>query len=227
MLFISAILAYLLNVPASEKTDSKKPGMWQSIKEGLDVVKQSAFLKALFLSTIFLNVFVTGPLMMGLPIFVKNVLNGSALDFSFIEGSMAAGMLISSVTIGIINIKKRRGLMVTLSLFAMNIFFLLFSQTTSLYVCMAFIFFIGITFPATNIPLISAVQATVDKKMLGRLMGLLTMSSMGLAPLSLAATSMLISYGITIDNIMAGGALCLVAVNILIMWKLPALRKME
>ncbi|KZE68742.1 hypothetical protein AWM68_00225 [Fictibacillus phosphorivorans] len=227
MLLLSAVLAFLLNVPASENSGSKKSGMWQSIKEGLDVVKSSAFLKALFLSTIFLNVFVVGPLMMGLPIFVKNVLNGSALDFSFIEGSMAAGMLISSVVIGILNMKKRRGLMVTLSLFTMNLFFFLFSQSSSLFTCMLAIFFIGITFPATNIPLISAVQSSVDKKLLGRLMGLLTMASMGLAPLSLAATSMLISYGFTIDKIMAGGALSLILVNVLIMWKLPALRKME
>jgi MFS family permease len=227
MLLCSAILAFLLNVPAAENTGAKSSGIWQSIKEGLDVVKQSAFLKALFLSTIYLNVFVTGPLMMGLPIFVKNILDGSALDFSFIEGSMAAGMLISSVIIGILNIKRRRGLMVTISLFTMNIFFLCFSQTSSLYACMFTIFFIGVTFPATNIPLISAVQSSVDKKLLGRLMGLLTMASMGLAPLSLAATSMLISYGLTIDRIMAGGAICLVFVNLLIMWKLPALRKME
>lgn len=227
MLLVSAILAYLLNVPATESSSTKKPGMWQSINEGLDVVKQSAFLKALFLSTIFLNVFVTGPLMMGLPIFVKNILDGSALDFSFIEGSMAAGMLISSVIIGILNIKRRRGLMVTISLFTMNIFFFLFSLSSSLYACMLAIFFIGITFPATNIPLIAAVQSSVDKRLLGRLMGLLTMASMGLAPLSLAATSMLISYGFTIDKIMASGALSLVIVNLLIMWKLPALRKME
>ncbi|MBY6037898.1 MFS transporter [Fictibacillus nanhaiensis] len=227
MLFLSAILAFLLNVPASDTSTHKKPGMWQSIKEGLDVVKQSSFLKALFLSTIFLNVFVIGPLMMGLPIFVKNVLNGNALDFSFIEGSMAAGMLVSSVIIGILNIKRRRGLMVTSSLFTMNIFFFLFSQSSTLYVCMLTIFFIGVTFPATNIPLISAVQSSVDKKIMGRLMGLLTMASMGLAPLSLAATSILISYGLTIDKIMAGGALCLIVVNLLIMWKLPALRKME
>ncbi|MBN3553512.1 MFS transporter [Fictibacillus nanhaiensis] len=227
MLLLSAILAYMLNIPATMSSSTAKPGMWLSIKEGIDVVRQSAFLKALFLSTIFLNVFVIGPLMMGLPIFVKNVLNGSALDFSFIEGAMAIGMLISSVIIGILNIKKRRGLMVTVSLFAMNIFFFLFSQSSTLYACMLTIFFIGITFPATNIPLISAVQSSVDKKLLGRLMGLLTMASMGLAPLSLAATSMLISYGFSIENIMSGGALSLIVVNLLIMWKLPALRKME
>lgn len=165
--------------------------------------------------------------MMGLPIFVKNVLDGSALDFSFIEGAMALGMLISSVIIGILNVKKRRGLMVTVSLFTMNIFFFLFSQSSTLFACMLMIFFIGITFPATNIPLISAVQSSVDKNLLGRLMGLLTMASMGLAPLSLAATSMLISYGFSIENIMSGGALSLIVVNLLIMWKLPALRKME
>ncbi|MDR7071233.1 MFS family permease [Fictibacillus barbaricus] len=227
MLFISAILAFLLNTPATESTGQKKPGMWQSIKEGFDIVKQSSFLKALFISTVFLNVFVTGPLMMGLPIFVKSVLNGSALDFSYVEGSMAVGMLLSSIIIGIFNTKKRRGLMVTLSLLSMNLFFLWFSQSTSLHVCMIAIFFIGITFPATNIPIISAVQSAVDKKMLGRLMGLLTMASMGLAPLSLAPTSMLISYGLTIDKIMAGGAISLIVVNLLIMWKLPALRKME
>jgi MFS family permease len=227
MLFISAVLARLLNVPANESLETKKPSVWKSIKEGINVVKESAFLKALFLSTIFLNVCVVGPLMMGLPIFVKNILDGSALDFSFIEGSMAAGMLISSVLIGIMNLKKKRGYMVTISLFMMNIFFFWFSQSTSLYVCMAAIFFIGITFPATNIPLISAIQSTVDKKMLGRLMGLLTMASMGLAPLSLAATSFMISKGISIDDIMAGASLCLIMVNTLIMWKLPALRKME
>ncbi|MFC0189748.1 MFS transporter [Fictibacillus aquaticus] len=226
MLLISAILAYLLNLPPSADKKKDRKGIWQSIKEGLAVVKESSFLIALFLSTIFLNLFVNGPLMMGLPVFVKNVLNGSALEFSYVEGSMAAGMLMSSVAIGIMNIKKGKGMMVTVSLFAMNIFFFMLSQSTTMAASMALAFLMGITFPATNIPLISAVQEKVDKKLIGRLMSLLTMASLGLAPVSFAVTSLLISSGVQIQHIMAAGACFLLLVNFMIAWKLPALRKM-
>ncbi|MFC7370114.1 MFS transporter [Fictibacillus iocasae] len=226
LLLVSALLAYLLNLPASPDRKKEKLGIWQSIKEGLHVVRSSAFLTALFLSTVFLNLFVMGPLTMGLPIFVKNVLEGSALDFSYVEGSMAAGMLISSVVIAILNVKKNKGFMVTGSLFAMNVFFFLLSQSSTIGTSMALAFLMGLTFPATNIPLISAVQEKVDKKMIGRLMSLLTMASLGLAPVSFAATSLLISNGFQIQHIMAAGACFLFIVNIMITWKLPALRRM-
>ncbi|MCK6255949.1 MFS transporter [Fictibacillus sp. KIGAM418] len=225
MLLCSAFLSRLINLKPASTDSSGAPGIFASIKEGFSFVKTQPFLIALFISTIFINLSVVGPLMMGLPIFVKTILHGSALDFSYMDGSMAAGMVVSSLVIGFLNVKRYRGMLATAALFSMAAALMLFSQTHFQAGCMAVLFLIGMTFPATNIPILSIFQQLVDRSMLGRLSGLLTMASLGLTPVSYAVTSFFLSNGVSITSIMFGGSCSLLLVNLIVLWKLPVFRK--
>lgn len=225
MLLCSAFLSRLIKLQPASTGTTGPAGIFASIKEGFAFIKTQPFLIALFISTVFINLSVVGPLMMGLPIFVKTVLHGSALDFSYMDGSMAAGMVFSSLLIGFLNIKKHRGMFATAALFSMSAALMLFSQTEFKGGCMAVLFLIGMTFPATNIPIVSIFQQLVDRSMLGRLSGLLTMASLGLTPVSYAVTSFFLSNGVTISSIMFGGACSLLLVNFIVLWKLPVFRK--
>lgn len=225
MLFISGALVFFIR-SAPVKTDGTEENgsLLKSIVEGLRYVKKSTFLTALFSVAVVLNLLTSGPMQMGLPLFVKNVLGGSTLDFSFLEGSLAAGMFIGSVVVGIMNLQKKRGQFALASTILMAIAFLLFSQTNAMWQSMVVIFIVGASMSAINIPLFSVVQSMVEKEMIGRIMSLLSMAAMGLIPVSYALTSLLLSFGINIDTIMLGGGIPLLLLTVFTYWKVPAIR---
>ncbi|MGM7701850.1 MFS transporter [Pseudalkalibacillus sp. Hm43] len=201
--------------------------LFKSIKEGIAYVKESSFLLALILFAVFINLFMVGPLQMGLPLFVKNVLGGNSLDFSYLEGMLAGGMLLGSILIGVLNVQKRRGLLVIAAVGINGLFFTLFSFTNELWQSLALIALLGSTFSIINIPIITAIQATIKEEMLGRVMSLLSMASLGLVPVSFAVTSLFLSVGVDITTIMLVGGGLIVLLSIVIYTKVPGLRNFD
>ncbi|WP_026673238.1 MFS transporter [Alkalihalobacterium bogoriense] len=225
LLFAAALFIYFIKLKAKpQQAGTELPSFLNSIKEGLAYVKQSQFLTALLLTSVFLNFFIVGPLTMGLPLFVKNVLEGSTLDFSFLEGALGVGMVVGSVVVGILNIRKKRGLVAIGALLLLSISFMLLSTTTELWQSMLMVVLLGISFSIINIPLISVVQDVVEDHMIGRVMSLLQMSSLGLTPVSFGVTSIVLTMGVPINTIMLTGALCVILVAFVVYFRVPALK---
>ncbi|WLD91940.1 MFS transporter [Alkalihalobacillus sp. AL-G] len=226
LLIVASIAVLLIKVKKKKlgEEEQTEPNLLSSIKEGITYVRQSAFLSALLVFAVLINLFMVGPLQMGLPLFVDNVLKGDSLIFSYLEGTLAGGMLVGSILIGILNIQKKRGLLVIFSVLFAGLIFSLFSQTGNLWQSLIMIGFLGGTFSVINIPIFAAVQSVVKEEMIGRVMSLLSMSSIGLVPVSFAITSGLLSIGVDVTQIMLGGGLLIVAVAILIYWKVTGLR---
>ncbi|RNA69264.1 MFS transporter [Alteribacter keqinensis] len=226
LLLASVFVAFikLAGKTSSNHAEESAPSLLQQLKQGIVYVKTSDQLSALLITTAFLNLFIVGPLMMGLPLFVSNVLQGTTLDFSFLEGAFAAGMVAGSITIAVLNVNKKRGFIAMLSVLGMSVALLVLSQTFLLWQSMLAIFILGITFSFCNIPLISAIQDMCDKNMIGRVMSLLTMSSMGLTPVSFAITSLLLSIGVSIHYIMVTGAFLVMILVLFVFVKLPAVK---
>lgn len=76
---------------------NEKNNMFQSIKEGFTYVKQSTFLLSLMSTMIFLNLFFVGPFTIGMPLFARDILSGTEITYSFLNGGLAAGMLLGSL----------------------------------------------------------------------------------------------------------------------------------
>lgn len=231
-LLIIASIAILLIRTSKKKTetaeqDSGGSQLLKSIKEGISYVKTSSFLLALILFAVFINLFLVGPLQMGLPLFVKNVLGGTSLDFSYLEGTLAGGMLIGSILVGVLNVQKRRGLVVILAVGFNGLVFTLFSFTNELWQSLVLIALLGSTFSVINIPIIAAIQTIVKEEMMGRVMSLLSMASLGLVPVSFAITSMVLSLGVDITTIMLTGGALVVLFAIFIYSKVPGLRNFD
>ncbi|MCF6408345.1 MFS transporter [Pseudalkalibacillus salsuginis] len=229
LLVIASIAVFLIRIKKKEGTSEKQSpsNLLSSIKEGIDYVKQSAFLCSLLLFAIFINLFMVGPLQMGLPLFVKNVIGGNSLDFSYLEGSFAGGMLVGSILIGILNIQRKRGLVVIYAVLGSGLFFALFSFTDVLWQSLVLIALLGSTFSVINIPIIAAIQSVVKQEMIGRVMSLLSMASLGLVPVSFAITSGVLSFGVDITSVMLTGATLIIIFAIVVFMKVPGLRNFE
>jgi MFS family permease len=228
MLIIASVLISLMKVTkTNSQKDAESQSFWESFKEGINYVKKSRLLTLIILTTVFMNLFIVGPMTMGLPLFVKNILNGDALSFSLLEAGLAVGMLAGSITVGVMNISKKRGIIGLVMLIIGGLLFVGVSFTTELWLSMVVLGLFGACLSGSNIPTISAIQSIIDDKVLGRVMGLISLASMGLIPVSFAITSFVLSLGFSIHVIMAVGAMLVVVYATFVLISFKELRELN
>ncbi|PFK29538.1 MFS transporter [Bacillus cereus] len=226
LLIVAAILVQKIqsNVQVEDDTDK---GMFTSIKEGILYVKESPFLSTFLICSAFLNLFLIGPMQVGFPLFVKNVLHGDSLQFSYLEAAVGAGMGIGAVIVGLKNINRRRGLFCIIMMLLSGIFFLSINFSTALWQALLAGAFYGITIAMAIVPLMAMIQSTVKEEMMGRVMSLLMLSSMGFIPLSYAFTSLALAAGIPIVTIMKSGAIAVIVFVLFVAIRVPVVRKFD
>ena len=226
LLIVAAILVQKIQFTMPELKDTDK-GMFTSIKEGILYVKESPFLSTFLLCSAFLNLFLIGPMQVGFPLFVKNVLHGDSLHFSYLEASVGGGMAIGAVIVGLKNINRRRGLFCIIMMLLSGVFFLSINFSTVLWQALLAGMFYGITIAMAIVPLMARIHSTVKEEMMGRVMSLLMLSSMGFIPLSYAFTSIALAMGIPIVTVMKSGAIAVIVFVLFVAIRVPVVRKFD
>lgn len=225
LLIVAAILVQKIQFTMPEQQNTDK-GMFTSIKEGILYVKESPFLSTFLICSAFLNLFLIGPMQVGFPLFVKNVLHGDSLQFSYLEASVG-GMAIGAVIVGLKNINRRRGLFCIIMMLLSGVFFLSINFSTVLWQALLAGMFYGITIAMAIVPLMAMIQSTVKEEMMGRVMSLLMLSSMGFIPLSYAFTSIALAIGIPIVTVMKSGAIAVIVFVLFVAIRVPVVRKFD
>ncbi|PEO39387.1 MFS transporter [Bacillus wiedmannii] len=226
LLIVAAILVQKIQFTMPEQQNTDK-GMFTSIKEGILYVKESPFLSTFLLCSAFLNLFLIGPMQVGFPLFVKNVLHGDSLQFSYLEASVGGGMAIGAVIVGLKNINRRRGLFCIIMMLLSGVFFLSINFSTVLWQALLAGMFYGITIAMAIVPLMAMIQSTVKEEMMGRVMSLLMLSSMGFIPLSYAFTSIALAIGLPIVTVMKSGAIAVIVFVLFVAIRVPVVRKFD
>ncbi|MGG0123650.1 MFS transporter [Bacillus paranthracis] len=226
LLIVAAILVQKIQFTMPEQQNTDK-SMFTSIKEGILYVKESPFLLTFLICSAFLNLFLIGPMQVGFPLFVKNVLHGDSLQFSYLEASVGGGMAIGAVIVGLKNINRRRGLFCIIMMLLSGVFFLSINFSTVLWQALLAGMFYGITIAMAIVPLMAMIQSTVKEEMMGRVMSLLMLSSMGFIPLSYAFTSIALAIGIPIVTVMKSGAIAVIVFVLFVAIRVPVVRKFD
>ncbi|MGE6540566.1 MFS transporter [Bacillus luti] len=226
LLIVAAILVQKIQFTVPEQQNTDK-GMFTSIKEGILYVKESPFLSTFLICSAFLNLFLIGPMQVGFPLFVKNVLHGDSLQFSYLEASVGGGMAIGAVIVGLKNINRRRGLFCIIMMLLSGVFFLSINFSTVLWQALLAGMFYGITIAMAIVPLMAMIQSTVKEEMMGRVMSLLMLSSMGFIPLSYAFTSIALAIGFPIVTVMKSGAIAVIVFVLFVAIRVPVVRKFD
>lgn len=226
LLIVAAILVQKIQFTMPEQQNTDK-GMFTSIKEGILYVKESPFLSTFLICSAFLNLFLIGPMQVGFPLFVKNVLHGDSLQFSYLEASVGGGMAIGAVIVGLKNINRRRGLFCIIMMLLSGVFFLSINFSTVLWQALLAGMFYGITIAMAIVPLMAMIQSTVKEEMMGRVMSLIMLSSMGFIPLSYAFTSIALAIGIPIVTVMKSGAIAVIVFVLFVAIRVPVVRKFD
>ncbi|WP_421617650.1 MFS transporter [Brevibacillus sp. TJ4] len=142
-------------------------------------------------TTLMINMVFSGPINMGLPLLVKD-LDWKGTDYSTLGMMMGIGMIAGGAIAGFF--KAFRGKFMLLPF----LLCLAGSATSSLYFMEHMMFgmvamtVLGLMISMTNVPIITYIQSIVPGHLLGRVMSLISLMSIGMGPVSYSLCSLLL-----------------------------------
>ena len=212
--FFTSIMLLLMRPPAfpqnkpSPLTEQKRAGILAEIGEMLAAVRSDALLRTVVLVIAAVNLLFTGPLVVGTATLGKlRFVEGSAA-FGAMLSTFSIGMLIGTLVAGAIR-SKWSGIF---SLFLVGVEGALMmgvGYAPVLIIACGLFALIGFCAGFGNVNVITLTQKNTTKEMLGRVMSLIVLAEVGLAPISNALAGVLADLNVTALFVLAGGLLML------------------
>ena len=245
--FLAGILLTMVSLPSLFLVDSisfligiglllfiKKPthiqsvenhSHWVELKRGLLYLYKNKPIFWMMNITFINNLCIMGPAIVGLPILVRNTLDGSASDFAFVEGSMAVGALFGSFLVSKLNGKILNGKIWGIGLFLDGITYTLIYWVSSVEMAMVMLFFHGIGIPLIMVSRTSIIQVHNPNKFHGRLFSIVHLGVVGTTAISAGLVGIItsiISVKLLFIGIGIGAAFCgIIALS------LPSIRNIQ
>ena len=190
----SILLISLIVGPARKLTIEKHPPKWQGIVEGLTYVNSHKGLRLLLILTFVNNIFIMGPAIIGLPVFVREVLTSDFGVLAKLEVAMAAGMIVGSFVFW----KAEKNISpISILLFGIVMdgitYTLLFFADTS-FIAMLVLIIHGIGIPLITVSRTTIIQAVVPDEYRGRLFSMIYMAVMGTTAISVGLTGFILEF---------------------------------
>lgn len=181
-----------------EKTAA--PGLFRSIKEGLIYAWQHPLIRALLFFIAAIEFSFTGPSSVGLAALAKQrfASDGGAISLGWMMSSFGGGMLIGMLAAGSIKVARRQGRVVIGVTFVFGLGLALLGFATNLVWACSTLAFIGLGGGLANIMILALVQSNTDRRMLGRVMGLMMFGMSLLEPLSFALAGIMADVNLTL-----------------------------
>ena len=190
----SILLISLIVGPARKLTIEKHPPKWQGIVEGLTYVNSHKGLRLLLILTFVNNIFIMGPAIIGLPVFVREVLTSDFGVLAKLEVAMAVGMIVGSFVFW----KAEKNINpISILLFGIVMdgitYTLLFFADTS-FIAMLVLIIHGIGIPLITVSRTTIIQAVVPDEYRGRLFSMIYMAVMGTTAISVGLTGFILEF---------------------------------
>jgi MFS family permease len=208
-LFLIGALWKLPDINAA-KSGTPKPSVLKSIKEGLSYVVNDRPLRALVLVAAVLNLFLSGPLSIGLAYMAKKRFS-SPVSFGVWISSVAAGTLVGMLLAGVIRL-RRRGLAMMAATGILGLITGVVSFIPGLIPVAALLVVMGCLSGFTNVQIQAWFQQRVDRTVLGRVASVTMLSAFGLMPLSMAGAGLAVAWSVRGMFMIAGIAVAMVSV---------------
>ena len=207
-LFLIGALWKLPDITAA-KPGAPKPGVLKSIKEGLSYLVNDRPLRALLLVAAVLNLFLAGPLSIGLAYMAKKRFS-SPVSFGIWISSVAAGTLAGMLLAGVIRM-KRRGLAMVTATGVLGLITSIVGFIPGLVPVAALLAVMGCLSGFTNVQIQAWFQQRVARTILGRVASLMMLAAYGLMPLSMAGAGVAVSWSVQGMFLIAGAAVATVS----------------
>jgi len=166
-------------------------------------------LRALLLVAAVLNLFLAGPLNIGMAYMAKQRFS-SPVSFGVWISSIAAGTLAGMLLAGVIRM-KRRGLAMVGATGVLGLITSIVGFIPGLIPVAALLTVMGCLSGFTNVQIQAWFQQRVDRTILGRVASVMMLSAFGLMPLSMAGAGVAVSWSVQGMFMIAGAAVAMVS----------------
>ncbi len=180
---------------APSQEDGQREGVLANIGSGLSYAWRDPAVRAIVLLTAAFNFAFTGPVSVGLPYLAKERFGGGPAEFGLMLSMFGVGALVGALLAGSLRHVPRLGLVVLLIAAGLGVGLALVGNAPSLWIADAAILFIGLGAGFINVRVIAWLQARTDEAFRGRVMSLVMLGGVGLAPFSLAISGVIIDLG--------------------------------
>ncbi|WP_394781471.1 MFS transporter [Undibacterium sp.] len=200
-----AIIAALCTLPDPPKTQLAHQGIWTAMGEAVRYVSSDVPLRSLMLLASCLNFCITGPVSVGLAYVAKQHFD-SPVAYGVLVSAVAAGGLIGAVLAGVWQIRKR-GAMILLASALLGLCLGAIGLLAGLWSIAAVLLVMGVTAGVVNIHIGAWIMQRIEAAMRGRVASVLMLACVGLMPVSLAVTGLLVAWNLKATFLLAGAAM--------------------
>ena len=220
--FIVSVVTLWMMVVGSEVIpavqNSEAVSVFESIREGIVYMFKDPALRAMFILIAVANFAFGGPIIVGVPYLANTRFPEGAAAYGLIISGYAGGNLLGIILSGVLP-KLSRRLFKVLSV-AMFAFFGLglaaMAWINITAVAVVDMFILGVLNGYLGILLITGMQRSTPKEMLGRLMSMVVLANLGLMPLSQAIAGAMLRWSVAPMFLLAGAMLLACSVYIAI-----------
>jgi MFS family permease len=206
---------------ADPAADGERPGVLATIAGGVRAAWADPPVRSMVLLTAAFNFAFTGPISVGLAFLADHRFAGGSAAFGLLFSAFGGGAVIGAIASGSLPRHRRLGLIVMIVAIALGIGLALIGLAPSLPVALTIIAVMGVLIGFINVQAIAWLQSHIAEEMRGRVMSLVTLGSVGLAPVSLAIAGALVDLGAVTLTFVAAGAIVIVAAVAGIAWGVP------
>lgn len=209
---VSVMTLWLIRVSPAPRphNEAGEPGVWAALREGLRYAWEHPLLRTLLILIAAVNVLLTGPLLVGIPVLADARLAEGAAAFGLIMGAFAGGSLLGIILAGMVHSTRATGVLVVLLVVIFGVGMIAMSLITTAWVGAVIMALLGLVDGFLSVRLITYLQRRTPAALLGRIMSLILFANIGLAPLSQALAGALSRY--TIDGLFIGAGVALLCV---------------
>lgn len=219
MFLLSSLMLLVMRMDGGDSNsgddEGSERGILSSIGQGIRFVCADRTMFVLFLLIAGVELFVEGPVIVGIPVLAETRLTEGALALGIIMSAYAGGSVVGAVLAGTLPDPKRTLGPIFIALIVLSgILLMPFGFLRMMWLAAGVSLLIGIIGGYTEILFVSWLQGRTPSAMMGRVMSLVMVSAVGLSPISSAVSGALIR--ISLEWVFMGAG-ALMAVFCLIM----------
>lgn len=194
-----------------EAVESIEPnGLVSAIRQGLRYAWSDPVMRAILFIVAAVDFSFVGPFNVGLAALADHRFVGGATAFGTMLSMWGGGALLGALVAGSIGQPRHRGKLLLGVAGALGVGLSLLGFAPNVVLASTIIGAMGLGSGFVNVVMIAWLQARTDPQMLGRVMSLVMLASLGLAPISFALAGALVDLHATL-MFAAGGAIVLIA----------------
>jgi len=181
--------------PAESGTSEAAPSVLATIRAGFAYAWSDPAVRSLVLLSAAFNFAFTGPLSVGIPFMADHTLGGGSATFGILLSGFGAGALVGAVAAGSISRVPRLGTIVLLIAIGLGIGLGLLGVAPNVATAFGLTVAMGLGIGFINVHVVSWLQGRTAPEMRGRVMSMVMLGSIGLAPVSYALVGAIVDLG--------------------------------